>query len=115
MDPLVVLAYGAEQALPSLELELNHFFLMTAMRRNSFITTKRVFWAQNITHVFAAVALSWTPLASLQDSSRPLSCWGGEREGKGKGNRRGRWREENRSILVFHFPHFQPCTRQLAS
>jgi len=31
----------------------HHFFLMTVIRRNSFVVTKRIFRAQNITYAFA--------------------------------------------------------------
>ena len=84
-----------------------HFFLTTAVHRNSFVATKCVFWAQNtcITHMRRA----W---GAYRASTRPPS-WLREKTGevrrKGKGREReGKGEGENRFIPVPLFPHFQP-------
>jgi len=97
-------------------------FLTTVIHRNSFVATKRVFWAQNTTHTFAArvQALHQTQLGSLERSAKPLAGWvRGRREvgtaaecgrgGRWKGREReGEGRLRNKSIPVLLLTNFEP-------
>ena len=98
----------------------HHFFLTTAIHRNSFdACTKRVFWPQNITHTHAFVAgvLPQTPLGNLEHFPALLAGWGGM---SGEGEREGRERkrkgkgggEDNRSIPVMLFPTLSPASSE---
>ena len=68
----------------------HHFFLTTVIHRNSFVVTKRVFRAQNITYAFAYSVHE--PPSWLRGSSM-------------RGAMKG---EGNRSIPVLLFLHFEP-------
>jgi len=49
----------------------HHISMTTACHRNSFIGTKRVFWAQNIVYTFVAKALPQTQLVELTALPQP--------------------------------------------
>jgi len=91
----VALKFGNNCIVWRTDSSLASFLLTTVIHRKRFVVTKRVFWAQNITHVRL-----W-PDFRLQRSPR-LPSWlreGERRKGKGKGRgkeekgAKGRWRK----------------------